>query len=878
MNSPPSWGSLNVVTLEGASLAVDEGAVEGSVPPQTLFAECFSELAGGRSLPQILTRLILALERAIPETLGSALLVEGTRLRCAAGPSLADGFFRAADGHPIGEGYGSCGTAAHRRQPVVVDDIATDPLWERYRAVAQRYGVGACWSTPLLQASSGAVMGTLALYCTRPRQPTRRELRALLDHAQLATLLVDYDRMRATATDKEQRFRQLMDDLGGMAWEATEQEVRFTCVGKLVEPGLALAPGSLCSDATAWDRLIHPDDRTVTLRRQREALRRGGDYESEHRLLSADGRTVWVRNVVAVQEVDGGERRLRGVMLDISGQREVQRERERLVRHLAEEKSLLRAVLEQLPQPVSIIAPDGEILIANRALAEMMSMRVPTDVRMQEEFKDFAAYFPDGRRYQVEDWPVSRVLRTGEPIRGEEMQYFAADGLRSLLVNVAPIRDDSGGLLAAVSVSEDITERKRNDSFQRLLVEAGAVLAGSREGAVTARNLAALAVKEFAEWAAIITLVDEAGDLKCLALEHRDPAKIANFRTIDHLLTAPGAGFLRVRAVIDSGKAEFLDEPLKEPLRDRGDEVGAVEAELRRLLQSLGTESAITVPLSSPNRILGAVVFGAGKNRTGFRASDLPLAEELARRLAFSLENARLFADAKSAIRHREEFLSIAAHELRTPLASLRLTVQTIEDQLSRPEIDLTFLRTRAKAGERYTARLDRLIRELLDVAVIQLGRLRLAREEMDLVASAESVLGCLRDDRTLRGVDLVLHGQGPILGWWDPARVEQMMTNLVSNAIKYGQRQPVRVFVEASDDEATFQVEDEGMGISTELLARLFQPFERGVLAGHYGGLGLGLHITDQIVRAHGGTISVRSALGQGSTFTVRLPRRMPS
>jgi PAS domain S-box-containing protein len=868
------------VTLEGASPAGGEpGRGDFRGTPAALLSALYLDLARGGSLSDALARLIHAMEAAIPGSMGSVMLLEQGRLRAAAGPSLPEGFYRAADGHPVGEGHGSCGTATYRREMVVVDDVMTNPLWETYRPIAERYGIGACWSVPLFHPASGEVLGSVATYFRRARQPVGTDLRHLQEHAEMATGLIDCARLRTRIGQKDGRFADLVDDLGALAWEASGEEVHFSSVSPQAEQALGQAAGSLVDDPGAWTRLIHPDDRDVVLRRQREAARQGGDYEYEHRLQGNDGRTLWVRNLVSVQQTGASGRHLRGVMIDISGQREIERERERLVRHLADERSLLRSVLEQLPEPVMIVGVDGEILIANQALMQLLNMPVRTDVHMQDEFKDFVGLFPDGRRYEIEDWPMSRVLATGEAIKGAEMDYVAADGLlRSMIIGAAPIRDTTGAMIAGVSVLEDVTERRRADRRQRLLVEAGALLAGSREGLLTARRVAALAVEQFAEWVAIVTASDE-GELACTVLEHRDSTRPLNRGAIDHQLADPGPGFLRVRTVIESGVAVF--SPLsagRDGATLASDESGAAEMELARLLQTLGGTAAITVPLTSPTRVMGAMIFAAGPAGGGLRASDMPVVEELSRRVALSLENARLFSDAETAIRHREEFLSIAAHELRTPLASLRLTVQTIDDQLSRPKLDLAFLRARAKAGERYTGRLDRLIRELLDVAVIQTGRLRLAHEEIDLMASAENVISCLRDDLTLKGIDLVLHGQGPIVGWWDAARIEQVMTNLLSNAIKYGNGLPLRVFLEADAETATFQVEDEGMGIAPEILPRLFRPFERGVSPGHFGGLGLGLHISDQIVRAHGGAISVRSTLDQGSTFTVRLPRRMPS
>jgi signal transduction histidine kinase len=242
------------------------------------------------------------------------------------------------------------------------------------------------------------------------------------------------------------------------------------------------------------------------------------------------------------------------------------------------------------------------------------------------------------------------------------------------------------------------------------------------------------------------------------------------------------------------------------------------------------------------------------------------------------MENARLYREAQASVRHREEFMSIAAHELKTPVASLQLTVQSMAEVLAGPQPDLEFVRGRAVAGERQGARLGRLIDELLDVSAIQAGRMRLTPEIIDLTTTIEQVVARFQGELERRGVDVAIHAPQPVVGRWDPVRLEQVLTNLLSNALKYGEGRPVRVAVDATPEVATFEVEDHGIGMSPEVMGRIFHPFERGVPAGHYGGLGLGLYITEQIVRAQGGRIKVRSTPAQGATFTVELPRNVPA
>jgi signal transduction histidine kinase len=293
-----------------------------------------------------------------------------------------------------------------------------------------------------------------------------------------------------------------------------------------------------------------------------------------------------------------------------------------------------------------------------------------------------------------------------------------------------------------------------------------------------------------------------------------------------------------------------------------------------RLVRTLGAESAMVVPLpAEPGRPpLGALLLvSAGERR--YQAADLRLAEELGRRTARTLGQTRLYLEAQAAIRQREQFLSIAAHELRTPLATLQLTAQSILLALESPPVDLEFLRARAEAAERQGLRLGRLINDLLDVSGIHAGQMRVARERMDLVVSVGAVLGRMHEELTRKRIDVAVHAPSPVIGRWDPVRLEQVITNLMSNAVKYGQGRPVRVTVRGDGSGAVLEVEDQGIGMSQEVLGRLFNPFERGVAAGHYGGLGLGLYITAQIVRAHGGTITAQSAPDAGATFTVRLP-----
>jgi two-component system, OmpR family, sensor kinase len=223
----------------------------------------------------------------------------------------------------------------------------------------------------------------------------------------------------------------------------------------------------------------------------------------------------------------------------------------------------------------------------------------------------------------------------------------------------------------------------------------------------------------------------------------------------------------------------------------------------------------------------------------------------------------------REALALRDEFLSIAAHELRTPLTAMILQIESAlrserEDQ-RKPKLE----RARRQAG-----RLTKLVDELLTVGRITSGRLELVREPLDLAELVRDVVGRLRDSATQHGSTLTCDVPATVTGSWDRMRVEQIIGNLVDNAIKYGGGKPVAVTLTADAERATITVRDQGIGIGPEKLGRVFDRFERAVSARNYGGLGLGLYIASQIVDAHGGTIAVASTPGHGATFTVTLPR----
>jgi signal transduction histidine kinase len=229
---------------------------------------------------------------------------------------------------------------------------------------------------------------------------------------------------------------------------------------------------------------------------------------------------------------------------------------------------------------------------------------------------------------------------------------------------------------------------------------------------------------------------------------------------------------------------------------------------------------------------------------------------------------------AQEAVRLRDEFISIASHELRTPITSLLLQLDAFMRQWQSEQSDENF-RTYTTRVRRQLGRMKRLVEELLDVSRLGAGRLTLKKEAVDLEALSREVLDSLSEDLRRAGCPHSLLCTGPVQGSWDRLRLEQVIENLVRNAMTFGAGKPIELSVQSErNGHALLRIRDYGMGIDKELQEKVFLRFERGVSARHYGGLGLGLYISKQIVEAHHGVVRVESEPGQGSTFSIELPK----
>jgi len=460
-------------------------------------------------------------------------------------------------------------------------------------------------------------------------------------------------------------------------------------------------------------------------------------------------------------------------------------------------------------------------------------------------------------------------LRAGESWSGEvEVQRRDGTTFPALMTN-APVSDAARKVVAIVGVSFDITERKRGEEASRFLSEASAVLASSLDDVTVLQQLAQLAVPRLADWCAV-DMIEADGAFRRLAVAHVDPAKVELAWELERRYGFDPNLPEGAARVLRSGQSVLYPE-----ISDALLAAVAQDGEHLQMLQRVGLRSGMIVPLVARERTLGAISLGVAEAKRTFGPADRQLAEDLAHRAALAIDNARLYGDVQAAVRLRDEFLSVAAHELRTPITSLLGYSQVVQRRAARnPALDE---RTRhgLQVIEAQAERLARLVTSLLEVSRLETGYFHVHLAPLDLGALVRRISGEVQP--TLDGYTLELaYPQQPVMIAGDALRLEQVLQNLIQNAVKYSpDGGPIMVSLEVRDTHAVLAVTDHGSGIPAAAVPHLFQRFFRAATTAqaHTAGMGIGLYVVHEIVVRHGGSVEVTSEEGYGSTFTVQLP-----
>ncbi|HEX8705072.1 MAG TPA: ATP-binding protein [Myxococcaceae bacterium] len=470
-----------------------------------------------------------------------------------------------------------------------------------------------------------------------------------------------------------------------------------------------------------------------------------------------------------------------------------------------------------------------------------------------------------------------RILRRAEAEGRAEYEGWLLRKDRSQFwgtVVLSAMRDQDGRLRGFSNIARDLTERKRSEQAQAFLAQAGERLTGSLEYERTLQEVARLAVRSMADWCTVA--IRGAKGLAVVSVAHADQVWEPRIRELLRVMPERDLKLVRgIGHVVRTGQSDLCPDTLEAAwVRP------ALGLDTPECLMELGARSFMCVPLKARGDTFGAICFVSATPGRNYGPVDLALAEELVRRAGLAVDNARLFHEAQEALKARDEFLSMASHDLRSPLTSLRLQLQAVKKDMQRdgggprsPEK----LASRVESMVRQTDRMIQMMDALLDISQMTAGRLELKRQKLDLVELVHEAVATLGEELRQAGVEVRVYMEGPVEGMWDRLRVEQVVDNLLSNAVKYGDGQPVELTVSTDGETAKLVVRDRGVGIAPEDQRRLFDRFERVRLDRDVAGHGVGLWIVRRVVEAHGGRVHVESRLGEGSSFIVQLPLRDP-
>jgi PAS domain S-box-containing protein len=622
--------------------------------------------------------------------------------------------------------------------------------------------------------------------------------------------------------------------------------------------------------------LLSPDSPAGALSTILQRLQQGGCVEQyEMRRLRSDGAEVHI--VARASPVIDSQGHVIGAVFvarDITEHRTAKLEHGNLLVRERAAREQLDAILGGVADGVMVQREDGTVLFANEAAARIAGFE-SVDAYMQGTAaavsQQLSVLDAEGRPFALDQLPARRAFR-GDPSPDMVVQFRRAGTheRRWSRTQSRIVRGPSGEPLA-ISIFHDITDEMRSHERLRFLAEAGAQLAGSLDVKRTLESLVGVASTTLADWA-LVLLIDDDGEVQNIASAHRDPAKAAL------------AGDLHERQLIHAQKAKLLWEAIQDReskvvpvVTDEMLVASARDAEHLALLRALDVSSLLYAPLIHGERVQGAIaLFMAGSGRS-FGEEDRAIAVEIARRASLALENARLYEETNAAVQARDEFLSIASHELRTPVTAISGIAQVALRSKQRGTLDDARLTRVLDQLIRGSQRLVTLTEDLLDVSRLQTGRFELRREPLDLAAFVSDFVE--RFGATFGKPHLLIlrADAGPLMVQADPARVEQVLSNLLSNAVKYApDGGEIAVAVSRDGEQAACSVTDQGIGLPPGTAEMIFQPFGRAPNAAHrqIQGLGLGLYICRQIVERHGGTIRAESAGdGSGTAMRVWLP-----
>ena len=551
-----------------------------------------------------------------------------------------------------------------------------------------------------------------------------------------------------------------------------------------------------------------------------------------------------------------------------------------LMQSIARQVKRTETMIAGMSEGVMLVDQEGKTLFINPAGQKLLG-RSDIGVPIDQHARIYSFRNEEGRLIDPRELPVSQALSTGRAMKDVTMFIGRQDRKEQIAISMTatPLHEENN-LTGVVVTFRDVTERRRlEEEMQRqaeraqILADAGAFFASNIDPVWVTQAIAERVAEVLGDWSAVILKSADSNELRVASIHHRDMTSLGlAWSYIYRQPLVVGEGI--IGQVVSTGYPSLMSNVGSVTQSSQSDETSYHAP-------SMKLASLLILPLRTRREMLGVLVIAANDPERVMTDDKLPLAEVLAERAALAIENAKLYTEQVEARRKvedlsrlKDEFLSIASHELRTPVTSIKGYTQLAKTLIR--ENDLATSEEYLDIALDQIDRMSRLILELLDVSRIETGRLEIRREPIQWSTFVRDVVHRHHTAVSDRRFHLNVPDDDSKTVTGDRDRLEQVLGNLLENAVKYSpDGSEIFVSVEERNEAVVTSVCDRGIGIPTDELAQVFERFHRGrhVSSTNYGGLGLGLYITKQIVERHGGAIWVDSKEGSGTTFYFSLP-----
>jgi PAS domain S-box-containing protein len=798
-------------------------------------------IAKAEPLTEILDDLLQAMELRLHNALCSIMICdrEGRLYGCAA-PHLSETYLHAFDGTRMGEGLGSCGTAAFRQETVIVADIATDLLWQNLKEFALAQGLRACWSVPII-ASDGRILGTFGVYHREIYTPTEQELSVVGLATNIAGIAIE----RQQATQALEQLNQALEakvEQRTAALRASQE--RWQLVLKGTNDGIwdwdvktdktfyssrwkqmrGFTDAEIGDSAEEYSSRIHPDDfDRVIAAVEDHFMGRTEFYEAEYRTQCKDGTYIWILDRgQALRDESGQVVRMSGAEKDITQHKQADR----------------RYATLAAAAPVAIFRCDARFnhIYVNDRWSEMTGR--PIESALGNGWID--ALHPDDRDRLLAKW--TEMYAQADPgtkvLNGGEGRHLCPDGsINWFYVQVAREMDADGRVIGYIGTLTDITDRKR---IEAELAESEAKFRRLVEGAND-----------------LIWSQDQTGRFTYLSPQ---------FQTLFGWEPSEWIG----RSFIELVHPDDRSWVIPDYQRDVHLKQKSHSPEFRHCCR----DGRYIWVRASSTPILNSEGVSIGRQGILTDISDRKQAEAMMERQLAAIEAAN--AELARATRLKDEFLANMSHELRTPLNAILGMAEGLQETVFGAISDRQ--RRALQTIERSGSHLLELINDILDVAKIEAGQIELECSAVSVTHLCQASLAFVKQQIFQKQIRLEtkLPAQLPTL-LVDERRIRQVLINLLNNAVKFTP-EGGQIFLEVSQlasDRLRIAVRDTGIGIAPENIGKLFQPFVQidSALNRQYQGTGLGLALVKRLVELHGGSVELTSELGVGSCFAIELP-----